>query len=97
MELGNLDKKTGKAIVKAANCVIKGELDDNFPLVVWQTGSGTQSNMNANEVIANKAIEIGIKRSGQSCQHRRKHEGNQQHPARRNADIGQPDRVFPRH
>jgi fumarate hydratase class II len=58
MELENLDKKTGKAIVKAANCVIKGELDDNFPLVVWQTGSGTQSNMNANEVIANKAIEI---------------------------------------
>ena len=58
MELGNLDKKAGRAIVKAANCVIKGELDDNFPLVVWQTGSGTQSNMNANEVIANKAIEI---------------------------------------
>ncbi|MEM1277138.1 MAG: class II fumarate hydratase [Pseudomonadota bacterium] len=58
MELGNLDKKTGRAIVKAANAVIKGELDDNFPLVVWQTGSGTQSNMNANEVIANKAIEI---------------------------------------
>lgn len=58
MDLGNLDKKTGKAIVQAANAVIKGELDDNFPLVVWQTGSGTQSNMNANEVIANKAIEI---------------------------------------
>lgn len=58
MELGNLDKKVGKAIVKAANHVIKGDLDDNFPLVVWQTGSGTQSNMNANEVIANKAIEI---------------------------------------
>ncbi|MEO0361480.1 MAG: class II fumarate hydratase [Pseudomonadota bacterium] len=58
MDLGNLDKKIGKAIVKAANAVIKGELDDNFPLVVWQTGSGTQSNMNANEVIANKAIEI---------------------------------------
>ena len=58
MELGNLEKKIGKAIVKAANEVIKGKLDDNFPLVVWQTGSGTQSNMNANEVIANKAIEI---------------------------------------
>lgn len=58
MEQGNLDKKIGKAIVKAANHVIKGDLDDNFPLVVWQTGSGTQSNMNANEVIANKAIEI---------------------------------------
>jgi fumarate hydratase class II len=54
----NLDKKIGKAIVKAANEVIKGKLDDHFPLVVWQTGSGTQSNMNANEVIANRAIEI---------------------------------------
>ncbi|MEO1492866.1 MAG: class II fumarate hydratase [Pseudomonadota bacterium] len=54
----NLDKKVGKAIVKAANEVIKGKLDDHFPLVVWQTGSGTQSNMNANEVIANRAIEI---------------------------------------
>ncbi|MEM7508206.1 MAG: class II fumarate hydratase [Pseudomonadota bacterium] len=58
MELGNLEKKLGRAIVKAANDVIKGKLDDNFPLVVWQTGSGTQSNMNANEVIANRAIEI---------------------------------------
>ena len=58
MDQGNLDKKIGKAIVKAASEVVKGKLDDHFPLVVWQTGSGTQSNMNANEVIANRAIEI---------------------------------------
>ncbi|MEM9879799.1 MAG: class II fumarate hydratase, partial [Pseudomonadota bacterium] len=48
----------GRAIVKAAQDVIDGKLDDNFPLVVWQTGSGTQSNMNANEVISNRAIEL---------------------------------------
>lgn len=58
MAQGKLNKKLGKAIVKAADEVIKGKLDDNFPLVVWQTGSGTQSNMNANEVIANRAIEM---------------------------------------
>jgi fumarate hydratase class II len=58
MAQGKLNKKIGKAIVKAADEVIKGKLDDNFPLVVWQTGSGTQSNMNANEVIANRAIEM---------------------------------------
>jgi fumarate hydratase, class II len=58
MDLGRLDPKIGKAIVEAANEVIEGKLNDHFPLVVWQTGSGTQSNMNANEVIANRAIEI---------------------------------------
>ena len=58
MELGNLDPAIGKAIVQAAQEVIEGKLDDHFPLVVWQTGSGTQSNMNANEVISNRAIEI---------------------------------------
>lgn len=58
MEQGKLDKKRGRAIVRAAKEVVAGKLDDNFPLVVWQTGSGTQSNMNANEVIANRAIEI---------------------------------------
>ena len=56
--LGKLDEKRGDAIVAAASEVIEGKLDDNFPLVVWQTGSGTQSNMNSNEVIANRAIEI---------------------------------------
>jgi len=58
MELGRLDPKLGKAIVAAAQEVIDGKLDGHFPLVVWQTGSGTQSNMNANEVISNRAIEM---------------------------------------
>jgi fumarate hydratase class II len=57
-DLGKLDAKLTDAIVQAANEVIEGKLDDHFPLVVWQTGSGTQSNMNANEVISNRAIEI---------------------------------------
>ncbi|MEM6390802.1 MAG: class II fumarate hydratase [Pseudomonadota bacterium] len=55
---GKLDAALGDAIIAAAQEVIDGKLDDNFPLVVWQTGSGTQSNMNANEVIANRAIEM---------------------------------------
>ena len=55
---GDLDAKLADAIIQAAGEVIDGTFDDNFPLVVWQTGSGTQSNMNANEVIANRAIEI---------------------------------------
>ncbi|MEM6909640.1 MAG: class II fumarate hydratase [Pseudomonadota bacterium] len=58
MELGVLDAKLGDAIVKAANEVIDGTLASQFPLSVWQTGSGTQSNMNANEVIASRANEI---------------------------------------
>ncbi|MDX5366522.1 MAG: class II fumarate hydratase [Alphaproteobacteria bacterium] len=58
MALGRLDPAIGKAIVQAAQEVIEGKLDEHFPLVVWQTGSGTQSNMNANEVISNRAIEI---------------------------------------
>ena len=55
---GKLPADKGNAIVQAASEVVSGTLDDHFPLVVWQTGSGTQSNMNANEVIANRAIEI---------------------------------------
>ncbi len=58
MAQDNLDKKIGKAIVEAATEVAEGKWDDHFPLSVWQTGSGTQSNMNANEVISNRAIEI---------------------------------------
>jgi fumarate hydratase class II len=58
MALCKLDPKLGETIVAAANEVISGKLDDHFPLVVWQTGSGTQSNMNANEVISNRAIEM---------------------------------------
>ena len=57
-ESGKLDARLADAIIQAAQEVIDGKFDDNFPLVVWQTGSGTQSNMNANEVIANRAIEI---------------------------------------
>ncbi len=55
---GRLEKRLGGAIVEASLQVMEGELNDHFPLVVWQTGSGTQSNMNANEVIANRGIEI---------------------------------------
>ncbi len=58
MDLGRLDSRVGNAIVEAAIEVAEGKLDAHFPLAVWQTGSGTQSNMNANEVIANRAIEI---------------------------------------
>jgi fumarate hydratase class II len=57
-ELGKLSKEKCDLIVKACDEVIEGKLDDHFPLVVWQTGSGTQSNMNANEVISNRAIEL---------------------------------------
>ncbi|MBB5054817.1 fumarate hydratase class II [Afipia massiliensis] len=58
LELGLLDQRRARAIVRAAREVIDGKLDDHFPLVVWQTGSGTQSNMNLNEVIANRASEL---------------------------------------
>jgi fumarate hydratase class II len=58
MELGKLDPELGKVIVEVAGEVIDGKLNAHFPLVVWQTGSGTQSNMNTNEVISNRAIEI---------------------------------------
>ena len=57
-DLGELDPVLSEAIVKAADEVAEGKLDEHFPLVVWQTGSGTQTNMNANEVIANRAIEF---------------------------------------
>ena len=58
MALGKMDPDLGKVILQAADEVIEGKLNDHFPLVVWQTGSGTQSNMNANEVISNRAIEL---------------------------------------
>jgi len=58
MALGKLDPEIGGAIVAAADEIVAGKLDDHFPLVVWQTGSGTQTNMNLNEVIANRAIEL---------------------------------------
>src|SRR3989304_3279113 len=57
-ELGTLPTDKAELIVTAADEVIEGKLDEHFPLVVWQTGSGTQTNMNANEVISNRAIEL---------------------------------------
>src|ERR1700680_3496193 len=57
-ELGLIDQRRAGAIARAAREVIDGKLDDHFPLVVWQTGSGTQTNMNLNEVIANRANEL---------------------------------------
>ena len=57
-QLNLLDADKAKAIIQAADEVLKGQWDDHFPLVVWQTGSGTQSNMNVNEVLANRAIQI---------------------------------------
>ena len=74
MELGNITKKLGKAIVKAAQEVIDGELDDHFVLDVFQTGSGTSTNMNTNEVIANRANEIlGIRKGDKSGVHPNDH------------------------
>ena len=74
MALGQLDAKVGDAIVRAAQEVIDGAYDDHFPLVVWQTGSGTQTNMNANEVIANRANELlGGKRGDKSPVHPNDH------------------------
>ena len=58
IKLGVLDKSIGKAIIKASKGVMENKLDEHFPLSVWQTGSGTQSNMNTNEVVSNRAIEI---------------------------------------
>src|ERR1700739_3346161 len=57
-ELGLIDQRRARAIARAAREVIDGKLDDHFPLLVWQTGSGTQTNMNLNEVIANRANEL---------------------------------------
>jgi fumarate hydratase class II len=74
MAQGGLDRKLGEAIGKAAAEVVEGKLDDHFPLVVWQTGSGTQSNMNANEVIAGRANEmLAGKRGGKSPVHPNDH------------------------
>jgi fumarate hydratase class II len=68
--LGVLDEKKGRAIVRAAEEVLSGRLDDHFPLVTWQTGSGTQTNMNVNEVLANRASEIlGGGRGGKRLVH----------------------------
>src|SRR5262245_19834531 len=72
--LGVLDRQKGEAIVKAADEALAGALDDHFPLVVWQTGSGTETNMNVNEVLANRASELmGGKRGGQRLVHPNDH------------------------
>src|SRR5262249_44254516 len=74
MKLGLLDRRLGEAIAKAAAEAAEGKLDDHFPLVVWQTGSGTQSNMNANEVIAGRANELLTgKRGGKAPVHPHDH------------------------
>ena len=74
IRLGALDPKLGQAIVDAAEEVIDGKLDGHFPLVVWQTGSGTQTNMNVNEVIANRANEmLGSPLGGKSPVHPNDH------------------------
>ncbi len=73
-ELGSLDVRRAQAIVSAADEIIDGKLDDQFPLVVWQTGSGTQTNMNVNEVIANRANErLGGVRGSKSPVHPNDH------------------------
>jgi len=73
-ELRLLDARRAKAIIKAAQEVIDGGLDEHFPLVVWQTGSGTQTNMNVNEVIANRANELlGGKRGAKEPVHPNDH------------------------
>src|SRR3984893_13079537 len=73
-ELGLLDQRRARAIIRAAREVIDGKLDDHFPLVVWQTASGTQTNMNVNEVIANRANELlGGKRGAKAPVHPNDH------------------------
>ncbi len=67
MDLKVLDEKKGRAIVAAADEVLAGKHDDEFPLVVWQTGSGTQTNMNVNEVLANRASELLGGRAGREA------------------------------
>ncbi|MDI3468506.1 MAG: Fumarate hydratase class II [Pseudolabrys sp.] len=74
LELGSLDKKRADAIAKVAREVANGALDEHFPLVVWQTGSGTQTNMNVNEVIANRAnVALGGKLGAKSPVHPNDH------------------------
>ena len=60
VDKGKMDSEIGAAIAKAADEVVRGDLDEHFPLVVFQTGSGTQTNMNANEVISNRAIQVRL-------------------------------------
>src|ERR1700726_3270431 len=75
-ELGLLDQRRAGAIIRAAREVIDGKLDDHFPLAVWQTGSGTQTNMNLNEVIANRANELMGGERGEARKVHPKDDGN---------------------
>lgn len=68
-KLGKLDEEKKEAIAQAADEVIRGDFDDHFPLVVWQTGSGTQSNMNMNEVLAYRANQLLEQKGSQSKVH----------------------------
>src|SRR5580704_10206351 len=91
-DIGKLDETLAGLIEQAAGEVAKGDLDDQFPLRIWQTGSGTQTNMNANEVISNRAIELSgrVARRAAGPGHRvRGHHENRPHPShgRRAADA----------
>src|SRR3989442_4616880 len=76
MDLRALDSKKGRAIIEAADEVIAGKHDGEFPLAVWQTGSGTQTNMNMNEVLANRASEILGGRRGEDRLRHPEHDGD---------------------
>src|SRR2546422_2208392 len=81
LDLRVLDPKKGKAIIEAADEVIAGKHDGEFPLAVWQTGSGTQTNMNMNEVLANRASEILGGRRGEDRPAPPQHDGEQRETA----------------
>ena len=92
MDLGKMDPEIGKVIVDVAGEVIEGKLNDHFPLVVWQTGSGTQSNMNTNEVISNRAIEImGGEKGSKKPVHPNDHVNISLHRRRRQSPCRFPD------
>jgi fumarate hydratase class II len=84
MENGTLDKQKGEAIVKAADEVLAGQHDEEFPLLVWQTGSGTQTNMNCNEVLANRASEL---LGGQRGEGRRVHPNDDVNKGQSSNDV----------
>src|SRR2546427_3381423 len=96
MDLRVLDSKKGRAIIEAADEVIAGKHDGEFPLAVWQTGSGTQTNMDMNEVLANRASEILGARRGEARLRPPKHaENKEQHAERRFSAAAHASRVAP--
>src|SRR2546422_2559847 len=90
MDLRVLDSKKGKAIIEAADEVIAGKHDGEFPLAVWQTGSGTQTNMNMNEVLANRASEILGGRRGEDRLVPPKHDAEKRQNSEDAFSPGQP-------